>query len=83
MKQIKILQGHRWFIWAVIFIVASLGGLAVYIYNSYQSDSAEVNTTLVKSNHTTRLTPIKESRFIGTTWVPEIHTSKKAVDMGY
>jgi hypothetical protein len=34
MQTIKFLRGKRWFIWAIVVIVAVLGGLAVYIYYS-------------------------------------------------
>jgi hypothetical protein len=43
MKTIKILQGYRWFIWTIVFIVVSLGGLATYIYYVSNQDMDEIS----------------------------------------
>ncbi|MFA5991784.1 MAG: hypothetical protein WC794_06090 [Candidatus Doudnabacteria bacterium] len=42
MKEIKSLQGHRWFIWAIVSIVVILGGLTTYIMYVTQIDSLEI-----------------------------------------
>ncbi len=42
MKEIKSLQGHRWFIWAIVSIVVILGGLTTYIMYVTATDSMEI-----------------------------------------
>ena len=39
--EIQKLQGHRWFIWAIVFLVVSGVALTTYVY--YSSSTADEN----------------------------------------
>src|SRR4051812_30383651 len=69
MKKIKILRGQRWFIWTIVFAIAFLGGLAVYIYNISILDSTTVSGVI--TNPRLKTTPIVQSKFINTLWSPQ------------
>ncbi len=42
MIKIESFEGHRWFIWTIVFIVVSLGGLATYIVFVSDLDSSQI-----------------------------------------
>ena len=50
MQKIKSLKGKRWFIWAIVVVVAGLGGLATYIYSASISDQAQVSADVTSAN---------------------------------
>ena len=48
MKTIKKLEGQRWFIWTIVFLVVSLIGLACYVWVAAELDN---NQPEVFSSH--------------------------------
>jgi hypothetical protein len=61
MKKIKSLQKHRWFIWAIVTIVASLVGLTSYIGYVSDKDSSEVTADLLEKKTLVPFTVTKVS----------------------
>ena len=49
MNKIKSLKGKRWFVWAIVISIVTLGGLAYYIYNVTQSDSDSAFGQFIRS----------------------------------
>src|ERR1700690_127676 len=44
---IKVLEGKRWFIWALVSVIAGLGSLAIYINYVNQTDNLVLSTETV------------------------------------
>lgn len=54
---IKELQGHRWFIWTLVFLVVSGVGLVTYInYTSSTASEGDVTSTIALVHHAKPLT---------------------------
>jgi hypothetical protein len=79
----KILQNNRYFIWAIVFIVVSLGGLATYVQYVAEIDSLSVTIELPQRNINNKLIPWEGKWVAGNYHTYSTLTISKATDKDF
>jgi hypothetical protein len=55
LKKIKFLDGHRWFIWTIVFIFVSMVGLAAYVYYAGMTDATDAGAPYVSTHRPAKI----------------------------